>query len=326
MKKRQQNYRTKRDLRKNGLNIKISKYKDKTSEIKVEKCNFTNKKNTRDKSRNRTFRNILFNLKSGEWLERKTTEDEETKRLSRHSLEVVKIEKTFKKNKILKACSFKIKKGSFHALVGENGAGKTTLIKTIIGGFPIEKGKILFNGLDVEKNIQEKNILSYVPEKAIFPNNMNLYAYLKLIWKLKGKELDNMDKQIKHLLNQFDLMDRKNINPNRLSSGQKKKIFLIKILIEKPEIIILDEPAANLDPTARFLFFEELKKINAQGVTVLITSHIISEISKYVNGATFIRKGEIVFTGDIEKDKLEEKFQEIVINDQMNNRMVVDYE
>jgi ABC-2 type transport system ATP-binding protein len=82
-------------------------------------------------------------------------------------------------------------------------------------------------------------------------------------------------------------------NPNKLSSGQVKKILLIRAALEKSEIIILDEPAAFLDPTSRLQFFELLKELNNQGVTIFISSHILDEIKKYIDSVTFIKQGEI---------------------------------
>ncbi|TCG11963.1 ABC transporter ATP-binding protein [Mycoplasma todarodis] len=232
----------------------------------------------------------------------------------KHTLELIDIEQTFKKNRILKKCNFKVSKGSFHALIGENGAGKTTLIKTIIGGYPNYNGKILFNEQDIKKNITQKDILSYVPEVALFPNGMNTFKYLLWIATLKGIEKNEAIENIERLMESFNLTEFGNTNPNKLSSGQKKRIFLVKIILEKPELVILDEPAANLDPTARYLFFEELKRLNDEGVTILITSHIVAEISKYVDEVTMVKKGEIAYTGQIKKGQLEAKFKEIILD------------
>jgi ABC-2 type transport system ATP-binding protein len=105
-------------------------------------------------------------------------------------------------------------------------------------------------------------------------------------------------------------------NPNKLSSGQVKKILLIRAALEKSEIIILDEPAAFLDPTSRLQFFELLKELNDQGVTIFISSHILDEIKKYIDSVTFIKQGEIKWSGKIAGKDLIKKYKEIIIDNE----------
>ncbi|TNK95545.1 multidrug ABC transporter ATP-binding protein, partial [Mycoplasmopsis pullorum] len=100
--------------------------------------------------------------------------------------------------------------------------------------------------------------------------------------------------------------------PFNFSSGQKKKILLIQALITNPELIILDEPAANLDPTARFNLFKLLKELNKNGTTIFISSHVLSELDQYVDSLTLIHQGQILYSG-VKKESLESIFYEKVI-------------
>ncbi|MBY7704788.1 AAA family ATPase [Vibrio harveyi] len=111
----------------------------------------------------------------------------------------------------------------------------------------------------------------------------------------------------------FNILDLINEKPANFSSGQKKKILLIQALLNDPKLIILDEPASNLDPTARYELFNFLQKINQeQKITILICSHILSEIDKYVNSTTLLDRGRVVYTGKKHKH-LEDLFYEKVI-------------
>nr|WP_318032696.1 AAA family ATPase [Mycoplasmopsis bovis] len=122
------------------------------------------------------------------------------------------------------------------------------------------------------------------------------------------------DTKIKQFLKLFNIEDLINDKPYNFSSGQKKKVLLIQALLHDPKLLILDEPAANLDPTARYELFSLLKNLNEnEGITILISSHVLSEIDKYVNSVTLIHNGHIVYSGS-KKGHLETLFYEKVIN------------
>lgn len=111
----------------------------------------------------------------------------------------------------------------------------------------------------------------------------------------------------------FNIIDLAKDKPYTFSSGQQKKVLLIQALLHDPKLLILDEPAANLDPTARYELFSFLQKVNKeQNIAILISSHILSEVDKYVNSVTLIHDGVVLYSGKKEKD-LEELFYEKVI-------------
>lgn len=229
-------------------------------------------------------------------------------------LEVINLTKIFSKtNRGIQDINISVNSGDFHAFIGENGAGKTTTIKSIIGAYPNYSGQILIHGKDI-KDASAKSIIGYVPENAIFPKELSVYQYLYNFSILSNIPKKQADTKIKQFLKLFNIEDLINDKPYNFSSGQKKKVLLIQALLHDPKLLILDEPAANLDPTARYELFSLLKNLNEnEGITILISSHVLSEIDKYVNSVTLIHNGHIVYSGS-KKGHLETLFYEKVIN------------
>ncbi|WP_434325764.1 ABC transporter ATP-binding protein [Mycoplasma leachii] len=205
-----------------------------------------------------------------------------------------------------------VKSGSFHAFIGENGAGKTTTIKTIIGAFSKYEGEVLINNINIKK-AQAKSYIGYVPEVAIFPKELTTIQYLTYLGFLSMLDKKEVEYKINKFLEMFNISNLINEKPYNFSSGQKKKILLIQPLLHNPKLLILDEPAANLDPTARYELFSFLKKINQEeNISILISSHNLSEIDKYVDSLTLIHKGKILYSG-VKTKNLEDIFYEKVI-------------
>lgn len=229
-------------------------------------------------------------------------------------LEVINLTKIFSKtNRGIQDINISVNSGDFHAFIGENGAGKTTTIKSIIGAYPNYSGQILIYGKDI-KDASAKSIIGYVPENAIFPKELSVYQYLYNFSILSNIPKKQTDTKIKQFLKLFNIENLINDKPYNFSSGQKKKVLLIQALLHDPKLLILDEPAANLDPTARYELFSLLKNLNEnEGITILISSHVLSEIDKYVNSVTLIHNGHIVYSGS-KKGHLETLFYEKVIN------------
>ncbi|MCE6115308.1 ABC transporter ATP-binding protein [Mycoplasmopsis agalactiae] len=229
-------------------------------------------------------------------------------------LEVIDLTKVFNKTKRgIKNINITVNSGDFHAFIGENGAGKTTTIKSIIGAYPNYSGQILIYGKNI-KDASVKSIIGYVPENAIFPKELSVYQYLYNFSILSNIPKKQADLKIKKFLKLFNIEDLENDRPYNFSSGQKKKVLLIQALLHDPKLLILDEPAANLDPTARYELFSLLKNLNENdGIAILISSHVLSEIDKYVNSVTLIHNGNIIYSG-AKKGHLETLFYEKVIN------------
>lgn len=217
------------------------------------------------------------------------------------AIEVVNLFVWYKKSyPILKNVSFKVNRGEFHGFIGPNGIGKTSTIKTIIGANKGFDGEVIVNGVSISQE-REKGKIGYIPEKANFVKGLNVYRYLISMCKLSGFTSNDAKKYVDEKLEQYGLRDHKWLSPYNLSSGQIKKVMLIEALSTNPNILILDEPAANLDPSSRTELLENLKRLSDSGVTIFITSHILEEIEKYANSITILNKNGVSYSGSLKE-------------------------
>ena len=210
----------------------------------------------------------------------------------------------------VKDVSFVVKQGSFHGLIGANGSGKTTSIKSLIRAFVNYEGEILIDGIPNSKS-KAKELIGYIPEKADFPSGLSARSYLFHMARLSDFSYKDAKKAASELLEKFGMTNMAKKMPNSFSSGQKKKILLAQALIHKPKILIMDEPAANLDPVARREFFDILAKLNKEGITIFITSHILAELNEYIESATILDNGSVAFTGPLKEMK---KTTNLIVN------------
>lgn len=217
-------------------------------------------------------------------------------------LTVINLTKRYKKNMLpaISELNFRVGHGEFHAFIGGNGAGKTTTIKSIVGAYAKYEGEIYFSGY-INSSLEAKRTMGYIPEIARFPDNTSTYSYLLNMALLSELKKDEAKKTVEKILVDLNMQKLAKKSPNTFSSGQKKKILLAQALIHNPKILIMDEPAANLDPRARIDFFETLKKLQHQGKSIFISSHILNEVDKYATHATILDGGKIVFTGSLDE-------------------------
>ncbi|NQZ29513.1 MAG: ABC transporter ATP-binding protein [Mycoplasmatales bacterium] len=221
---------------------------------------------------------------------------------SKPSLEVKGFTKRYKGSKIpaVENVNFKVMPGEFHGFIGANGAGKTTTIKSLIGAYAKFDGSVEMFG-HKHSTLEAKKHIGYIPESAKFPKGMTTLSYITYMSYLSGMNMRDSKKYAKEKLVELGLEKVMYRSPNTFSSGQKKKVLLAQALVHNPDIIIMDEPAANLDPKARFEFFQDLKELQQQGKSIFISSHILAELDKFVDSLTIVDGGKIVFTGSMKK-------------------------
>lgn len=222
---------------------------------------------------------------------------------SKTLVQVINLSKKYNKksNNVIDNLNFEIKSGEFHAFIGANGAGKTTTIKAIVGAYAKFDGKIIIDGFSNYTSIAKERI-GYIAEKAVFPKNLNTLEYLATMAILSGISKKEAFKLAENKLKELNMENLYKKNPNNFSSGQKKKVLLTQALINNPKILIMDEPAANLDPIARIELFDLLKQLQSKGVSIFISSHILAELDKYADHVTILDGGKIVYTGKINHD------------------------
>ena len=239
----------------------------------------------------------------------------------KNSIEVINLSKSYKSKQAVNSINFKINENEIVGLLGPNGSGKTTTIGMILGLLKPTSGKVLINGMDIEKNkislLHKMNFISpYIELPKKLKVKQNLIVYGKLY------NIKNLNEQIDYLSEKLRLDQLLDKITGELSSGQKNRVSLAKALINDPTILLLDEPTASLDPeTGDFIrtFLENYKK--EKKIAVLLASHNMDEVKRLCNSVLMMKDGDIVDRGapdDLIKKhgrkNLEEVFLELVRN------------
>lgn len=209
--------------------------------------------------------------------------------------------KKFKKFKI-NNINFMVFKGSIHALVGQSGSGKSVLLKSIIGAIPSStyQGTIKVNNFKAG-SAASKLSLGYSLNLETFPANLTAYNFLKFLGETTTITNQNLKIRLEQLLKSFNLWEHRHKNLNDFSSGMKNRIMLIQALVHNPDLIILDEPGANLDSESRKYFTNMLKTLKAQGKTIFLTTHLINEVKDIIDDCTIIDLGQLIYSGAVSK-------------------------
>lgn len=204
--------------------------------------------------------------------------------------------KYYKKEIGCKDISLNIKAGDFVGFIGPNGSGKTTLIRTMLGLLNPSKGDVSILGKDLKdsKFYDIFDETSYISNETTFFKKLKVKELLKHFKNLKDVNEDYLN----HLIKSFKLELDKSIE--KLSFGNQKKLNIIIALMSQPKLLIMDEPTNGLDPIVQKILFKELKKLNKDGATIFLSSHIISDIEKVCNRIMFIKEGEIILDSNIE--------------------------
>ncbi|TET35188.1 MAG: ABC transporter ATP-binding protein [Planctomycetota bacterium] len=199
--------------------------------------------------------------------------------------------------------SLHVKKGDIFGLIGPNGAGKTTTIKMLTSVLPPTRGRIFISGIDLLEEPREiYPLLGYVPDFFGLYEDLTVVEYLTYFARLYSAiiPLKERRKRVEGVI------DRVRMNPLRghfvggLSRGQRQCLVIAKTLLHDPQILIMDEPTAGLDPDTRILLRRILKDLQQAGKTVLISSHLLVDLTGFCNAIGIMRRGRLVEAGDIE--------------------------
>ena len=220
-------------------------------------------------------------------------------------LEVVNIEKSYGKKKILHDISFSIEKGQIKALVGPNGSGKTTLMNTMTNLLKRDGGKVLVDGKEF-KDEKIFNHISFFKDEKILDENLYGMDYLNYIKNVYKRTKDDVDRVIKEIGIESFVKSK----TGSYSLGMKKKLMLAMDFLPQRDIILLDEPLSGLDPTSVIKMMALIKKKAKDGQGILISSHSLNDIDEITNNILFLKDGKI-----LEEVLENEKFIEIISSD-----------
>ena len=214
-------------------------------------------------------------------------------------IKLVDLEKSFKKLEVLKGVSFEIQQGAITAIIGPNGSGKSTIIKSILGLVKPDKGAIFVKGEKINGGSDYKKAIGYMPQSARFPENLKLIELIAMIKDLRHNPAGT-DEEL------FDLFSLKNEldKPLRtLSGGTRQKVNAYIAFLFGPDILILDEPTAGLDPISSSFLKDKIIQEKEKGKTIILTSHIMSELEELSEKIVFLLDGKICFDGSTEELK-----------------------
>lgn len=225
------------------------------------------------------------------------------------------VSKQFGKLQALKDVSVTCNKGECIALIGPNGSGKTTLIKSILGMVVPDNGFITFNEKNILHDWKYRQYIGYMPQIGRYPENMTIGQVLDM---MKDIRKDNENKALdEDLVDAFNLDELLHKRMRTLSGGTRQKVSASLAFLFNPNVLILDEPTAGLDPVATEILKEKIIAEKKKGKLVLITSHIMSELDELVTQVIYMQDGCLVFHKSIEnlrKDTGEDKLSRAIAN------------
>lgn len=223
-------------------------------------------------------------------------------------LETKNLSKEYKNQKAVDKVSLNIERNTIYGLLGPNGAGKSTILKMIVGLLKPTDGEIIFNGNILERK-DLKYIGSLIESPALYGNltaEENLMVYTKLLGIPKTR--------IKEVLDIVDLKNTGKKRASQFSMGMKQRLGIAIALLNNPKLLILDEPTNGLDPFGIQELRNLISSFPKQGITVILSSHILSEVSQVVDKIAIINEGKLLFEGMPDKDEnLEEFFTNTIV-------------
>lgn len=225
------------------------------------------------------------------------------------------------------ALNLEVPEGEIFGFVGPNGAGKTTTMKIICGLLNADSGEVILDDIDARKNIMElKGKIGYMPDFFGVYDDLKVHEYLDFyasIYKVKPEARKNM---ITDLLQLVDLEHKRDFYVDSLSRGMKQRLCLARCLVHNPKLLVLDEPASGMDPRARVEMKEILRTLKDMGKTIIISSHILSELAELCTSIGIIDNGKIVISGnvdDIMKQVYSKRLIKIKVKDKIEEALMI---
>lgn len=208
--------------------------------------------------------------------------------------------KSYGKNVAVDKLNLRVKEGEFFGFLGANGAGKTTTIRMLTGILNPDFGRALISQLPPEKKKEISQIIGVVPESRGFYDWMTATEYLSFFGRIYGISGNELKNRVENLLSQVGLTDKKNARIATYSRGMRQRLGLARALINNPKVIFLDEPTLGLDPQGQIDVKNLLKKLNNEGTTIFLSSHLLDEVSSLCSRFGIIKKGKLAVEGTLD--------------------------
>jgi len=223
-------------------------------------------------------------------------------------LKITDISKSYnQKDYAVKKLSFDVKRGNILALLGHNGAGKSTTLRIISGMIGLNSGQVFIDGTDLSKaNSEElrkiKQNIGFISETTNLLDYLTAWEYIFYIGKMYGIENEQiLNQNIQKLVQEFNIVDAKEKAIKEFSSGLKKRIALASIMINSPDLLLLDEPTVHLDPIGVKIFKQYLKELSNNGTAIILATHQLDIAEKLADDILIINEGEKLFQGTMDE-------------------------
>src|SRR6188472_2725363 len=214
---------------------------------------------------------------------------------SKSVIEVQHLTKRYGRTTAVHDISFRVERGEILGFLGPNGAGKTTTMRILTGYMPATEGKALVAGFDVfDQPLEAKRRTGYLPETPPLYPDMSVFEYLDFVAKIKGVR-GNINDRVDAVMKKTWVADMANRHCGKLSKGYKQRVGLAQALIHEPEVLVLDEPTAGLDPK-QIIEVRQLIRELAGSHTIVLSTHILPEVAQTCQKVVIINRGKIVAT------------------------------
>lgn len=205
------------------------------------------------------------------------------------------ISKKFDEFYAIKDISFSIEKNTITGLIGSNGAGKTTALKCMLNYYNDYSGNIKIFGIDSTNIIDSDNIISYIPDKPVYYDELTVMEHIEFI-----SVIYNTENSIEYFIDKLELSRHLNKFPYELSKGNLRKLVIISALLRKYEILIADEPFEGLDPKQIKILRDLFLELKNNGKTIIISTHLLSIIEPICDSYIMLNNGELLSSGNID--------------------------
>ncbi len=217
------------------------------------------------------------------------------------AIEVRDLSHTFKQHRALVDMNFVVQPGSLHGFVGPNGAGKTTTLKLICTLLKPQSGLVRVFGHSIRTDVKViRRRIGFMPDHFSMYRQMTVFEYLDFFGAAYGLSQKDRDRVIGDVLALTDMDGRQDDLVSSLSRGMQQRVSLARVLVNDPDLLLLDEPASGLDPRARIELMEILQELRKLGKTIFISSHILSELAELCDSVTIVDRGTVKYSGSMD--------------------------
>lgn len=226
-------------------------------------------------------------------------------------LKISHLSKRFGQRQALNELSLHLPPGEIYGLLGPNGAGKTTALNMLCGLLKPDSGEILLQGRPVCK--KTKLLVGIMPQQNLLYNSLTCAETLFFLARIYGLHKRDMPQRVQDCLAAVNLADRADSVVGDLSGGMQRRLSLAAAIIHQPKLVVLDEPSTGLDIEARYEVWELIRLLKQQGVTVLLTTHILDEVERLCDRIGIIKQGQLLAEGTLETLRQRIPAEEVVV-------------